>query len=143
LKTYLENFDPELVKTAINLRIYSPGQQIPVPFYAVERNDPELVRLLVDVGANVDLATHPAFIPVLAFAILHAKNDCINTLEVVKTLLARGANPHAIPKDMWAKPLVKPKKFDSRANKDKDVAEKWCAIEFRLALFRTCHNATS
>jgi hypothetical protein len=135
LKAYLKTFDPAEIKTAVNIGTDIPGYEIPILFYGIERSDPELVRLLVEVGANVDQAAYS--IPPLAYAIIGAENERIDPLEVIKVLLARGANPRAIPKDMWDNPLNKPKKFYAGTENDQDPQGAWCKANVRVALART------
>ena len=109
-----------------------------VLFYAVERNCPRSVRLLLELGADPNTAIYPYDMPVLAFAVLHAENECLNTTSVVTTLLGLGASSFCIPKDMWEDYLKVPRTEIPTSNQvDVDTRSSWCTPTFRAALSRT------
>ncbi|KAI1997664.1 hypothetical protein LOZ53_000274 [Ophidiomyces ophidiicola] len=65
---------------------------------AVHTNRPNVIKLLVEHGANPD-ATSEAGVPLLMPIIL---NSGIYATAIVRAILALGANPHVIPPDLWA-----------------------------------------
>ncbi|KKZ68383.1 hypothetical protein EMCG_00152 [[Emmonsia] crescens] len=92
IKAMLDTYPPDRVRKALNKGIdgYS------AIFEAVKRNDTEIIKLLVENGANPNATEHNSAIPLLAFAILQDA-----TITVIQTLLSLGANPHSIPLDLW------------------------------------------
>lgn len=113
-------------------------QEVPLLFYAVERNCARSVRLLLEYGADPNAVVHPYKVPALAFAILHAENEYYNTTSVVTTLLSLVASSSSIPKNMWEDYLNAPQ-AETTASKQTDVDTKawWCNEVFRTALART------
>ena len=103
-------------------------------FYAAERNDVECVRLLIEYGCDVSI-NDVDDVPVLAFAVLRTKFTLRDPVEVVKTLVAFGANPRRIPKDTWVDyiatpPLASP----DEAAEDIDLEAFWCTDDHRKLL---------
>ncbi|KLJ10914.1 hypothetical protein EMPG_13767 [Blastomyces silverae] len=92
IKHMLDTNPPERVHKALNKGI----DGFSAIFEAVKRNDPDIIKLLVENGANPNATEHNSDIPLLAFAILQEA-----TITVVQTLLSLGANPHSIPRDLW------------------------------------------
>ena len=82
------------------------NQAIPVLYYAIGRNSPEMVSLLLEYGFSPEgciNTTH--FIPALSFAVIHGHLQLQDTTEIVKVLIAGGADPKSIPEDMWQRYL--------------------------------------
>lgn len=78
----------EFVRLFLNAGARPDGGQVPPIFYALD--SPEILKMLIDAGANVNIREHPAIgggSSVLEKAVL-TKNP-----EVVRTLLNAGANP--------------------------------------------------
>ncbi|OJD24324.1 hypothetical protein ACJ73_04311 [Blastomyces percursus] len=93
IKLMLDTNPPERVHKALNKGI----DGFSAIFEAVKRNDPDIIKLLVDNGANPNATEHNFDIPLLAFALLQQAT----TVTVIQTLLSLGANPHSIPQDLW------------------------------------------
>lgn len=96
IELYIRHFEQGQTSNQINLCLDS----YPVLFYAAERNDVNLVRVLIDYGADPDISTFSGM-PILPFVVLNAQRKTVNALEVFKTLLARGASPSQLPKELW------------------------------------------
>ncbi|KAF2146737.1 uncharacterized protein K452DRAFT_323839 [Aplosporella prunicola CBS 121167] len=92
ISAYLESYDHVTIRTEINAPVEGLCTAL---FYAIERNDTQCVTLLLQHGAN---PTIPSFqMPALGFAIINGKQSLSNPLDVIKTLLAYGADAKAIP----------------------------------------------
>lgn len=113
----------------------------PILYFAVERNSPEIVRILCNAGANPSQRMVPSGIsivalPLLAYSVISAEYDLSDRTDLVISLLAMEADPNDIPKDMWLEYLKLPAKnmLDSLANGDAE--DLWCTPELREALAR-------
>lgn len=84
-------------RSAVNEALASNLDSFACLLAAVSLNSPALVRLLVEYGANPDAADDNGM-PILAHSII---NRSIYGTDIVKTLLALGANPHVIPSQLW------------------------------------------
>jgi hypothetical protein len=81
----------------------------PALYYAIQRNSIEAILILLEYGVDPQNYQLCFSIPPLAFAITHGRDAVVNTTGVVKQLLAYGADPNIIPRDMWTRPLEMPK----------------------------------
>ncbi|KAH8145191.1 uncharacterized protein LAJ45_10751 [Morchella importuna] len=70
-------------------------EKLPPIFFAVATNEPKALKLLIARGISVDANAGPDNIPLLAFAIMHGSRA--DTTEMVRILLASGADPTHIP----------------------------------------------
>ncbi|KAL9608642.1 MAG: hypothetical protein Q9167_006543 [Letrouitia subvulpina] len=113
----------------------SSGNSCRILFYAVERNDPELVRVLCRAGANPNDRAERSRLPILAFTILETVNDYEDRTEAVVALLAMGADPNDLPQTWWTNFLAKPQQLDPSAIKD-DWNMHWCKSAIQLILIR-------
>ncbi|KAF2874883.1 P-loop containing nucleoside triphosphate hydrolase protein [Massariosphaeria phaeospora] len=95
-------------------------------YYAIARNLPELVSLLLEYGLHPD-GKDTDFIPPIAFAIIYGYAKLQNTTEIVKILLAAGVDPRTIPEDMWINYLDQPQKGEPEPTTTKDPVTKWMA----------------
>jgi hypothetical protein len=105
---------------ARNISLWVEG--VPAVFYAVQGNDPEIVRIWIEHGGDVNTRNPTNGVPLLGFAILNAITIRKDTSAVVATLLSLGADASNIPKSMYSPYLQ-----DSA--KPKNVAqfeETWC-----------------
>lgn len=114
----------------------------PILYFAAERNSSEIVRILCHAGANPNdsISLFPSAIPtipLLSYTVLSAENALADTTETVIALLALGASPHDVPKDMWQDYLKAPTKDKSKELGDSDLNQTWCTTEIREALCRT------
>lgn len=107
VEQYLRKFDASQTFSQVN----STLQSHPLLHYAVERNHAGLVRLCLDYGADPDARTFTSM-PVLPFLVLNAKRKAINATEAAKVLLARGASPDQIPKELWVDYMANPGSAD-------------------------------
>ena len=75
--------------------------------------------------------------PLLAYTIMSAEYNLSDTTDTLVALLALGANPSDIPRDMWCEYAATPKKDRLDDSQAEDASTKWCTAEFRDALCRT------
>ncbi|KAI4957749.1 hypothetical protein J4E86_004888 [Alternaria arbusti] len=112
-------------------------QATPVLYYAIGRNSPELVNVLLDYGFNPEGCTDAThFIPTLAFAVIYGHIHLHDTTAIVKLLLAGGADPRTIPQDMWQDYLRKPSENWSSQENEKASPLTWCDPSTRAILAR-------
>ena len=114
----------------------------PILYYAAERNSPKIVRILCHAGADpsqtIGLSSPASFdLPLLPYTILSAESKLADTTDTVVALLAMGASPYDVPKDMWQDYLKAPTKADVNQLGAYDVHEAWCTAEIREALCKT------
>ena len=133
LRHYLDYFPRRDVE--MKMRCLVQGRH-PVLFYAAERNCVECVRLLLDYGCEADVCDAGG-VPVLAFAIMRSKWTVLNPAEVVKMLLAFGAGPHTIPRDMWSSYLNSPSFRAPSESEEPEPAITWCTKYHRNILALT------
>ena len=133
IKQFLQTYPRESVVESIDdlVKGYKPLT------YAVDHNSPECVQLLLEYGATLDLEDFSK-VPLLARAIMQTKWTAQNSTEVVKVLLAHGADPNCIPKDMWVDYIKQPDKACPAGAKFKTEAL-WCTPQYRLVLAETLH----
>ena len=112
IERYINKFAQSQTRSQICFGVYAgPGlPNCPILFFAIEQNSPELIRLLCKAGAMVGQKATPSGLPPLAYAVLSAEYSLVDTTDVLITLLAIGADPKDIPKDMWQSPLKSPVK---------------------------------
>ena len=112
IERYINKFPQFLVTPIIRLGVFTAFgvPSCPILFYAIEQNSPELIRLLCKAGASVEQSATPSGLPPLAYAVLSAEYNLVDTTDVLITLLAVGADPKDIPEDMWQAPLKSPVK---------------------------------
>lgn len=98
-------------------------------FYACKTYNCELVRFLVEVGADPTLVAKHS-VPLLAWIILQ---DDPRSFKVVATLLSLGSSPADIPPDMYADIMKTPVEVV-----DEETLQKtpWCTSNLRALLAR-------
>ena len=140
---YLGSFDSSTIKDELrqDVNIAPGGPFFPILYFAVERNSPEIVRLLCDSGAQPSQTMRPLGLPILklpllAYAVLSAEYDLVDTTDTVIALLARGADPADIPRDMWKEYMKAPVKGNPKKSKTGALSHPWCSSELRDALCR-------
>ena len=116
------------------------GPFFPILYFAVERNSPELVRTLCDAGAQPSQRMRPLGLaiirpPVLGYAIFSAEYNLVDTTNTVIALLAKGADPADVPKDMWEEYIKAPTKNTPDQMETEEI-DLWCTPELRQALCR-------
>ncbi|EFW17694.1 hypothetical protein D8B26_000363 [Coccidioides posadasii str. Silveira] len=106
IRAIRENQDYDSIKSLLTANSFSEVKEVLITnedaystiYAAIYANRPEVVKLLIDYGANPNATDKATSIPLLAYAIL---NPSITATEIVRVLLCLGANPHAIPSHMW------------------------------------------
>ena len=118
------------------------GPCYPILYFAAERNSPKIVRILCHAGAkpsqSIDRFGSAFFgLPLLPYTILSSEYKLADTTETVVALLAMGASPEDVPKDMWQDYLKAPTKDKPKQLRPFAVHHTWCTTEIREALCRT------
>ncbi|KAI4641381.1 uncharacterized protein J4E78_010444 [Alternaria triticimaculans] len=114
----------------------------PLLYYAAERNSVEMISVLQQHGVNTEVPNNTFAIPLLAYVAIHGQAEAIDTSEVMKLVLANGANPTVIPMDMWVKFLETPQDEPVAAiSVPKSALQKsaWCTPTLRPVLARALH----
>jgi hypothetical protein len=83
--------------------LHSSELAVLVLFFAVEHGSLDMIRILVEAGADVEACTFQWQIPVLAYVVLLSDVDKKDTAEVLKLLLALSAHSDS-RRDMEIKP---------------------------------------
>ncbi|KUI61232.1 Chaperone protein ClpB [Cytospora mali] len=103
VRKYLAFYDFKVVQAHINDQV----EGFPAMFYIVQRRDPNLIRLWVRYGGDVDVRATCGLskdVPLLATAVALGGSFKNDTTDVVSTLLSLGASPLAIPKAFYMPP---------------------------------------
>ena len=145
IERYIEKCDPALLRAKLSILIRVPGKPpFPILYFAVERNSPEIVSMLCKAGANPSQKYDPlgmpaAKIPLLAYAAMRAECDLSDTTDSIVALVAKGADPKAIPEDMWHEYVKAPLKDIAEPMDTSNSPHRWCTQEVRESL---CRNLT-
>lgn len=128
-------------KLRTELALTPGGPFFPILYFAVERNSPEIVRILCNAGANPSdrarlLGLSIIKLPLLAYTVLSAENDLSDTTDTMIALLAMGANPGDVPKDMWEDYVKAPRKDTPQDEGGGNAGCLWCTPELREGLCR-------
>ncbi|KAA8908219.1 P-loop containing nucleoside triphosphate hydrolase protein [Sphaerosporella brunnea] len=137
VSTYLLRFETSLVAEAI--KEHAECSLDPL-FFAVAANRLDVVELLINYGCNVNAVNvrPESKMPLLAFAILHG-HDLRDTTEIVRTLLAHGADPSVIGTELFSSLGEPGNSVKHYFPKSKNAA--WCTESIWEAL-RTSLNIT-
>ncbi|KAF2766666.1 P-loop containing nucleoside triphosphate hydrolase protein, partial [Teratosphaeria nubilosa] len=110
----------------------------PVLFYAIERNDVEIVRILLEYGADAKQCDMWD-VPPVAYAVMRSKWTVQDPTEVIKTLLGYGADPDAVHRDMWNDYMKQPTAETTTASdgQGRHSASMWCKQRHRNILAET------
>ena len=133
VKDYLQSYPRERVEEKVDSLV--KGHELLT--YAVHSDSAKSVQLLLEYGASLDLEDFSK-VPLLARAIMQTKWTVHNSAELVKVLLAHGADPNCIPNDMWTDYIEQPNKTCPSNIKIKAEAL-WCMPKHRLVLAETLH----
>lgn len=111
-------------------------------YFAAKEKSPEIVSILCHAGAkpNKSISLYGSAIfglPLLPYTTLSTEYKLADTTGTVVALLAMGASPYDVPKDMWQDYLKAPKKDKPKQMAGIDVHEAWCTTEIREALWKT------
>ena len=141
---YLKSFEPSRIKDDLRqfVGIAPGGPFFPILYFVVERNSPGMVRLLCASGAQPSQTMRPlglpfAKLPLLAYAVISAEYNLVDTTDTFIALLAMGAEPADIPRDMWQEYVKAPVKSDPKNSEMGASSHSWCSPELREALCRT------
>ncbi|PTB67011.1 P-loop containing nucleoside triphosphate hydrolase protein [Trichoderma citrinoviride] len=138
LREYLSNYDSALLKQDISANVMG----FPLIFYAVESNDENMVRLLIDYGASANAVHEASQVPLLAFAIMCGETLQLDTTNMVSVLLSKGASPYAIPMELFVPYLVEIEKRRDQKGKmpveepSEAVQAAWCSEATRERLVK-------
>ena len=135
IKMYLQSS----LRSTVEQELDVPVNGHHVMTYAVERNSPDCLQLLLEYGTKPQTKDF-GNVPVIALAIMRTKWTVRNVTEVVKLLLSHGADPNYIPRDMWMKFVNSPTvdaEPDKNAPPSVRVKIKWCTRERRAILVET------
>ena len=133
IKQFFDRFTTTEIGKSIN-----STSELPFPiFFCVERNCERSLRLLIEHGAMVNVTASE--VPLLAFAIFYGRKKLLNTNKVVQTLLAFGAEPESIPRDMWEDIIKRPLIKDTSVKLEPHVYSRktkgtWCTPEYRAVI---------
>lgn len=148
IKTYLDNYDAPTVKSGLCSWVHISGNewQCPILYFAAEANSPEIVRILCKAGADPNLRILPfgsrSCLTILSYTVLSAEYALSDTTDTVLALLAMGACPSQVPRDMWENYLAAPRRDSPNKSmgyfEGKDGGDpEWCTTVVRHALCRT------
>ncbi|KAI4101519.1 MAG: hypothetical protein LQ339_005016 [Xanthoria mediterranea] len=139
VERYLKRWNAPRIKQELSkpVKMLFNNYLYPALFFAVERNCPELIRLLCSAGADPAQQALPTRMPVLAYCIMSAEYQLSDTTDVLFTLLAMGANPYDLPQDMWCHYIKNPAKVGPQLPVAEMEKYSWCSHEIRAALCRT------
>ncbi|KAI1085907.1 P-loop containing nucleoside triphosphate hydrolase protein [Rostrohypoxylon terebratum] len=107
-----------------------------VMVYAIDTDDPKVVELLLQYGPRLD--GHSDGIPLLAFAIMRGIRTGHTNPEIIKLLLAHGADPLVIPQAMWQDYTKTP----TIASFEQTPASEWCDDNHKHVLLKTLGLST-
>jgi len=143
VERYLKYFSQARIEQEFSTELTATdgGRGFPILYFAVERNSPELVRLLCRAGAQPSQRMRPSGIPIvklplLAYAILSAEYRLVDTTDTVIALLAMGASPGDVPRDMWENYVKAPTKDVPVPMDAKTGEDLWCTSVLREAICR-------
>ena len=121
-------------QTKQKLQTFLVENEYPILCFAVAQNNEKVLRALLSFSPRGEMtnARTKSGIPTLAFAVLYGMLKAVDTLNVFKVLLANGADPECIPKDMWDFDSIL-KRPQSRQSKkfETTAASIWCDLTFR------------
>ena len=106
-------------------------------FSVVQNNSADTTRLLIENGGDPNVRAEHSDIPLLTLAVIKADENSINTTELVKTLLALGADPMVIPEEMWRVYMKAPEDTTGTRTIPTPTAALWYGSIYREALIRT------
>lgn len=134
VEQYLSAYPEEQVLHAINAT--SSYEKITSLFFAVATNEPKALKLLIDRGGDVNSIAGIDNIPVLAFAIMHGSK--VDTTEVVRILLAHGADSTVLPGEfVTLDKHSSDSKTASGVSSASSSSTQWCSEKYRAKLAST------
>jgi ATP-dependent Clp protease ATP-binding subunit ClpB len=133
IKTYLYSYNATTVQNEIGERI----NKLLIISHAIQRNDCRILRFSLEYDSVSPSSLDFCDIPVLAFAIMRSNWSNDNTTDVVKTLLAFGADPDDIPKDLWTDYIRTPIPTIVFGELERTPSINWCTFKKRRVLAET------
>ena len=138
LTSYLYSYNNKNIRNALARPLIGDSlEDYPILCFAVARNSPQIVRLLCKSGADPNSVMGVEDVPMLSYAVVSADYSLSDTTDTVIALLAMGAKPTGVPKDMWKDYLSSPAKDLPKDLDKEDWEDRWCIPEIREALSRT------
>lgn len=126
IRSYLHLYDTRLLGQDINANVMG----FPLIFYAVESNNEEMVRLLIEYGASTSAVHEASQVPLLAFAIMCGETLQIDTTNMVCVLLSKGASAGVIPMDLFT-PYIRDTTASVERRAEKEIGgideTAWCS----------------
>ncbi|KAL9088148.1 MAG: hypothetical protein Q9159_003266 [Coniocarpon cinnabarinum] len=144
---YIRGYSKEDVKPRMNTELIC--NKHPVLFYAIARNETRIVSEMLQIcDQQAGLAVHSKVgaVPPLAFAILHGGRAVLDTTEMVKVLLAFGAEAKTIPEDLWVDYIQRPRSIAPagvRTHSQRCGAPLLCAFRMREMPFHLVGQAAA
>lgn len=130
IKVYIQSYDTLTVRGEISKRI---NNRLFIT-HVIQRNDPKLLRLFLEYEEIDPSALDFGEVPVLAFAIMRSEHSNENTTDIVKTLLAFGADPNVIPKEFWVDYVRTPAAVTLSTDFKSTSLTEWCNVKKRRLL---------
>jgi len=93
VQEYFSYFHANTVKESLNENV----ERVPSIFYAVARNDMNIIKTWIGYGGNVNAVDERYSVPLLAFSILNSANLGEDTTSATIMLLANGAKSNVFP----------------------------------------------
>ncbi|KAI4187866.1 MAG: hypothetical protein L6R41_002528 [Letrouitia leprolyta] len=120
------------------------SNKFPILFFAVERNSPEVIRVLCRAGADLSQPAEPSGLPVLVYCIISAEYELCDTSDSLFALLAMGADPYdsfclltGKTEDMWCDYIKNPQKSNTKTFVESyTYKDRWCLANVRAAMCR-------
>ncbi|ROV99612.1 hypothetical protein VPNG_07730 [Cytospora leucostoma] len=138
IKDYLQGFPRQEVERIVKHMVRGHC----VLTYAVDTDNVEVLQLLLEYSFDVNIFAHDSGnVPLLAFSIMRAEKTGFSNHEILRMLLAHGADPMAIPRSMWQDYRKVPHAFVTEKH-GITPAEEWCTQKHREALVRTLDMTT-
>jgi len=138
IERYLEKQSTFTLQYELGVHLVTKSGQstYPILFFAVERNSPELVSILATLGADTKDRARPSDLPLLAYTVISAEYEVLDTTQTVIALLATGSSPFDLPDDMWKDYLKSPSRLESTPVKEPYNTLGWCTLDVQDALCR-------
>lgn len=133
VEQYLNTYPKQEVLLAINAT--SSYEKITSLFFAVATNEPKALKLLISHGGDVNSTAGVDNIPVLAFAIMHGSK--VDTTEIVRILLAHGADSTVIPDEFISLDKNSPSSKNVPSTPSTSIFTQWCSEKYRAKLAST------
>lgn len=132
IRSYLSSYGQSVVKSGLGKLVNDHHH---ILTYAIHYNDVDILHMLLEHGLDPK-ARDFGNVPVLAYAIMLPHFKPCNTTELVKILLAYGASPRHIPRELRIDYIKTP---TVTSDKSARGGNKWCSENLRKILVETMH----